>query len=124
MDRNTMNDNDISLSSSSSVSKVGLGSPIRTLLVDSEANLLTYKDQIGQLPEPEDDYDHHIFLHNVRLRKSHQKVMVEGANLGISSLPVYDALAVNHQHVDWAQKTMATVWTDVANGVGTKLKVD
>ena len=39
-------------------------------------------------------------------------------------MPVYDALAVNHQHVDWAQKTMATVWTDVANGVGTKLKVD
>ena len=70
MDRNTMNDNDISLSSSSSVSKVGLGSPIRTLLVDSEANLLTYKDQIGQLPEPEDDYDHHIFLRNVKLRKS------------------------------------------------------
>ena len=53
-------------------SSVGLQSPIRTLLVDSEANLLTYKDQIGQLPEPEDDYDHHIFLRNVRLRKSHK----------------------------------------------------
>jgi hypothetical protein len=36
--------------------------------------------------------------------------MVEGANLGISSLPVYDALAVNHQHVDWAQEAMARVW--------------
>jgi|TARA_B100000795_G_scaffold135684_1_gene101339 hypothetical protein len=95
------------------------------LLISSEANLLAYKDQIGQLPESEeDDYDHHLFLHNVRLRKYYQKVIVEGANLGASSLPVYDALAVNHQHVDWAQKTMATVWTDVANGVGTKLKVD
>ena len=49
---------------------VGLQSPIRTLLVDSEASLLTYKDQIGQLPEPEDDYDHHIFLRNVKFRKS------------------------------------------------------
>tara|TARA_B110000967_G_C18528385_1_gene384583 strand:+ start:97 stop:471 length:375 start_codon:yes stop_codon:yes gene_type:complete len=119
-----MND-DINLSSSSSVSMMRLGGLIRTLLVNSEANLLTYKDQIGQLPESEeDDYDHHLFLHNVRLKKSHQKVMVEGANLGISSLPVYDALAVNHQHADWAQETMARVWSDVVGGVATKLKVD
>jgi len=63
-----MNNNELSISSGSA----GMLSPIRTLLVNSEANLLTYKDQIGQLPEPEDDYDHHIFLRNVRLRKSHK----------------------------------------------------
>jgi hypothetical protein len=123
-----MND-DINLSSSSSVSIMRLGDLIRTLLVSSEANLLTYKDQIGQLPESEEDdydydYDHHLFLHNLRVRKSHQKVMVEGANLGISSLPVYDALAVNHQHADWAQESMYRVWSDVVGGVATKLKVD
>jgi len=39
-------------------------------------------------------------------------------------LPVYDALAVNHQHADWAQETMARVWSDVVGGVATKLKVD
>ena len=53
-----------------------------------------------------------------------RKVMVEGVNLGIASLPVHDALAVNHEHADWAQEAMARVWVDVAGGVGTKLKVD
>ena len=53
-----------------------------------------------------------------------RKVMVEGVNLGIASLPVHDALAVNHQHADWAQEAMARVWADVVGGVGTKLKVD
>jgi hypothetical protein len=53
-----------------------------------------------------------------------RKVMVEGVSLGISSVPVHDALAVNHDHADWAQKAMARVWADVVGGVGTKLKVD
>jgi len=65
-----MNDDDISLSSGSSVSKVGLGSPIRTLLENPDVTLLKYRDEIGLLPLPEDDYDHHIFLRNVRVRKS------------------------------------------------------
>lgn len=50
--------------------------------------------------------------------------MVEGVKLGISSLPVHDALAVNHEHAAWAQEAMARVWSDVVGGVGTKLKVD
>jgi len=37
-----------------------------------------------------------------------RKVMVEGVKLGISSLPVHDALAVNHEHADWAQEAMTT----------------
>jgi len=49
---------------------------------------------------------------------------VEGVSLGISSLPVHDALAVNHEHADWAQEVMARVWADVVGGVRTKLKVD
>ena len=53
-----------------------------------------------------------------------RKVMVEGVNLGIASLPVHDALAVNHHHADWAQEAMARVWADVVGGVGTQLKVD
>jgi len=53
-----------------------------------------------------------------------RKVMVEGVKLGIASLPVHDALAVNHQHADWAQEAMARVWADMVGGVGTKLKVD
>jgi len=53
-----------------------------------------------------------------------RKVMVEGVKLGISSLPVHDALAVNHEHADWAQEAMARVWADVVGGIGTKLKVD
>ena len=53
-----------------------------------------------------------------------RKVMVEGVKLGIASLPVHDALAVNQEHADWAQEAMARVWADVAGGVGTKLKVD
>ena len=53
-----------------------------------------------------------------------RKVMVEGVKLGISSLPVHDALAVNHEHADWAQEAMARVWADVVGGVGTQLQVD
>ena len=50
--------------------------------------------------------------------------MIEGVGLGIASLPIHDALAVNHEHADWAQEAMARVWADVVGGVGTKLKVD
>jgi len=53
-----------------------------------------------------------------------RKVMIEGVSLGIPSLPVHDALGVNHEHADWAQEAMARVWSDVVGGVGTKLKVD
>ena len=53
-----------------------------------------------------------------------RKVMVEGVKLVISSLPVHDALAVNHEHADWAQEAMARVWADVVGGVGTQLQVD
>ena len=53
-----------------------------------------------------------------------RKVMIEGVGLGIASLPIHDALAVNHEHADWAQEAMARVWADVVGGVGTKLKVD
>jgi len=53
-----------------------------------------------------------------------KKVMIEGVGLGIASLPVHDALAVNHEYADWAQEAMTRVWSDVVGGVGTKLKVD
>ena len=53
-----------------------------------------------------------------------RKALVEGVKLGIASLPVHDALAVNHEHTDWAQEAMAREWSDVVGGVVTKLKVD
>jgi len=49
---------------------------------------------------------------------------LEGVSLGIRSLPVHDALAVNHEHAEWAQEAMARVWSDVVGGEGTKSKVD
>jgi hypothetical protein len=49
---------------------------------------------------------------------------LEGVSLGIRSLPVHDALAVNHEHADWEKEAMARVWAGVVGGVGTKLKVD
>ena len=53
-----------------------------------------------------------------------QNNVLEGFYVDLRRYPVPDALAVNHQHPDWAQEAMARVWADMVGGVGTKLKVN
>ena len=48
----------------------GRQSPMRSPSVNSLNNLLQYKNLMSQLALPEDDYDHHMFLSNLKLRPS------------------------------------------------------
>lgn len=51
-------------------------------------------------------------------------VLLEGIKEDIVCLPVHDAIAVQQGHEDWAKEVMLETWSEYANGVGTKVKVD
>ena len=53
-----------------------------------------------------------------------RKVMLEGIEQGIVSLPVHDAIAVKQGDAEWAKEAMERVWTDETLGCKTRLKVD
>ena len=53
-----------------------------------------------------------------------RKVMLEGIEQGIVSLPVHDAIAVKQGHAEWAKEAMERVWSDETLGCKTRLKVD
>ena len=53
-----------------------------------------------------------------------RKVMLEGIEEGIVSLPVHDAIAVKQGDAEWAMKAMSRLWTDETLGGKTRLKVD
>ena len=52
------------------------------------------------------------------------KVMLEGIEQGIVSLPVNDASAVKQGDAEWAKEAMERVWSDETLGDKTRLKVD
>ena len=53
-----------------------------------------------------------------------RKVMLEGIEQGIVSLPVHDAIAVKQGDAEWAKEAMERVWSDETLGFKTRLKVD
>ena len=53
-----------------------------------------------------------------------RKVMLEGIEQGIVSLPVHDAIAVKQGDAEWAKEAMERVWSDETLGCKTRLKVD
>ena len=53
-----------------------------------------------------------------------RKVMLEGIEQGIVSLPVHDAIAVKQGDAEWAKEAMSRLWTDETLGCKTLLKVD
>jgi hypothetical protein len=53
-----------------------------------------------------------------------RKVMLEGIEQGIVSLPVHDAIAVKQCDAEWAKEAMERVWSDETLGGKTRLKVD
>jgi len=53
-----------------------------------------------------------------------RKVMLEGIEQGIVSLPVHDAIAVKQGDAEWAKEAMERVWSDETLGGKTRLKVD
>jgi len=53
-----------------------------------------------------------------------RKVMLEGIERGIVSIPVHDAIAVKQGDAEWAKEAMQRVWTDETLGGRTRLKVD
>jgi len=53
-----------------------------------------------------------------------RKVMLEGIEQGIVSLPVHDAIAVKQGDAEWAKEAMERVWTEETLGQQTRLKVD
>ena len=53
-----------------------------------------------------------------------RKVMLEGIEQGIVSLPVHDAIAVKQVDAEWAKEAMSRVWGDETLGGNTRLMVD
>ena len=53
-----------------------------------------------------------------------RKVMLEGIEQDIVSLPVHDAIAVKQGDAEWAKEAMERVWGDETLGCKTRLKVD
>ena len=53
-----------------------------------------------------------------------RKVMLEGIEQGIVSLPVHDAIAVKQGDAEWAKEAMSRLWTEETLGCKTRLKVD
>jgi hypothetical protein len=53
-----------------------------------------------------------------------RKVMLEGIEKGIVSLPVHDAIAVKQGDAEWAKEAMSRLWTEETLGCKTRLKVD
>ena len=53
-----------------------------------------------------------------------RKVMLEGIEQDIVSLPVHDAIAVKQGDVEWTMEAMSRLWTDEKLGGKTRLKVD
>jgi hypothetical protein len=53
-----------------------------------------------------------------------RKVMLEGIEQGIVSLPVHDAIAVKQGEAEWAKEAMERVWSEETLGGKTRLKVD
>jgi len=53
-----------------------------------------------------------------------RKVMLEGIEQGIVSLPVHDAIAVKQGDAEWAKEAMERVWSEETLGGKTRLKVD
>ena len=53
-----------------------------------------------------------------------RKVMLEGIEQGIVSLPVHDAIAVKQCDAEWAKEAMERVWSEETLGGKTRLKVD
>ena len=53
-----------------------------------------------------------------------RKVMLEGIEQGIVSLPVNGAIAVKQGDVEWTMEAMSRLWTDETLGGKTRLKVD
>ena len=53
-----------------------------------------------------------------------RKVMLEGIEQDIVSLPVHDAIAVKQGDAEWAKEAMSRLWTDETLGCKTRLKVD
>ena len=52
-----------------------------------------------------------------------RKVMFEGIEQGIVSLPVHDAIAVKQGDAEWAKEAMERVWGEETLGGKTRLKV-
>ena len=53
-----------------------------------------------------------------------RKVMLEGIEQDIVSLPAHDAIAVKQGDAEWAKEAMERVWSDETLGGKTRLKVD
>ena len=53
-----------------------------------------------------------------------RKVMLEGIEQDIVSLPVHDAIAVKQGDAEWAKEAMSRLWTEETLGCKTRLKVD
>ena len=53
-----------------------------------------------------------------------RKVMLEGIEQDIVSLPVHDAIAVKQGDAEWAREAMERVWSEETLGGKTRLKVD
>ena len=53
-----------------------------------------------------------------------RKVMLEGIEQDIVSLPVHDAIAVKQGDAEWAKEAMSRLWAKETLGGKTKLKVD
>jgi len=53
-----------------------------------------------------------------------RKVMLEGIEQGIVSLPVHDAIAVKQGDAEWAKEAMERVWSKETLGGKTRLKID
>ena len=53
-----------------------------------------------------------------------RKVMLEGIEQGIVSLPVNDAITVKQSYAEWSKGVMACVWSDETLGGKTRLMVD
>ena len=53
-----------------------------------------------------------------------RKVMLEGIEQGIVSLPVHDAIAVKQGDAEWAKEAMSRLWSEETLGCKTLLKVD
>ena len=53
-----------------------------------------------------------------------RKVMLEGIEQGIVSLPVHDAIAVKQGDAEWAKEAMSRWWREETLGCKTLLKVD
>ena len=53
-----------------------------------------------------------------------RKVMLEGIEQDIVSLPVHDAIAVKQGDAEWAKEAMERVWGEETLGGKTRLKVD